>query len=283
MLDSVAYAVEPKIFRSVRACIVYDSESVKSSDMGSLEKIYTPINVRLLSAKKLDLELGSGSDYDVIGVLGQSALNASKSSLNDFTCLKVGFYPEGSQPARGSLGYLTASVACLGSRSLSELLRTTVYHFYESLTLPSLLNIDLADVESIAHGQGLSFNVTGDTTEGVISRLPAQCFLARSALLHFTCEKSVTLEEVYRISKRISVRKSQGPFIVADSNQAKLYKRIRLKMGLRVSREVRIPRISLTGILFGIKEESLQFLRQRPSIPVKFEKLTGETLAGPKE
>jgi hypothetical protein len=249
---SVYALEEQKIFRSVRAVIVYDKKSVNPKVLFSLENVYSPINVQMVPAERLDIELLNGRDYDVIGVLGQSALDTCRSSLLELSCLKIGFYPERTAPARGSLKYLTAAVTCLGGTTPAELLRSTVFHFYESLTLPSLFNIDLADVRSIARGSGLSFNVSGDTSEGVISRLPPQCFVAQSALLHFTCEKTVTLDEVYTISKRISARKNPGPFKVAgDTDKAKLYKRIRLKMGLRVSREEDIPRISLTGILFG--------------------------------
>ncbi|HYB04935.1 MAG TPA: hypothetical protein VED17_10750, partial [Nitrososphaerales archaeon] len=133
-----------------------------------------------------------------------------------------------------------------------------MFHFYESLTLPSLLNIDLADVGGIARGIGISFNVAGNSSDKVINHLPRQCYFARSALLHFTCEKDVTLEEVYRISKTISTRKTLGPFAteVPNPDQIKMYKRIRLKMGLRIAQDTykddHRPRISMTGILFGM-------------------------------
>jgi hypothetical protein len=246
---------ERKIFRAVRAGIVYDRSVLKPQEIISAENLYSPINVQLIPSDMLTPLLGSANDFDILGILGQPALDSSKNLLSEFNCLKIGFYSKREIFPRGALRYLTAAVSCLGPNSLVELLNTTVFHFYESLTLPSLLNIDLADVESIAHGIGLSFNISADSSEDVISRLPLECYLARSALLHFTCEKNVTLDEVYKVSKTISTRKNLGPFVSeAQGDQIKMYKRIRLKMGLRVSPGGRDgSRISLTAILFGIK------------------------------
>ena len=76
--------------------------------------------------------------------------------------------------------------------------------------------------------------------------------------MHFSCARNVTLEEVYRISKMISTRKAASPFAHNQTpDQIKMYKRIRLKMGLRIAQDSAegkiMPRISLTGILFGIR------------------------------
>jgi hypothetical protein len=256
--DSVVHSVEHKIFRSVRAAIVYDPSEFRSEQLTSVEKIYLPINVKLLSIEHLNGICGD--DYDVLGVLGQQALEKADSLLEGFTCLKIGFYSVSERPGRTGIRMrnLTAAITCLGSKSVLDSLETTVYHFYESLTLPSLLNIDLADVGSIAHGVGLSFNVVGDSSEELINRLPPQCYFARSALLHFTCIRDVTLEEVYKISKTISTRKTLGPFVteIPNPDQIKMYKRIRLKLGLRIHQNIenkdKLARISLTGILFGL-------------------------------
>jgi hypothetical protein len=254
--DSVIQAVERKIFRSVRAAIVYDPSSIRGADLSSAERLYRPINVALLTCE--DLATSSEDDFDVLGILGQTELEASSPILANFNCLKIGFHPAWESPAYStiSMKYLKAAISCLGSKTLIDSLRTTMFHFYESLTLPSLLNIDLADVGSIARGIGISFNESGKTSEDVINQLPPQCYFAKSALLHFTCQKDVTLEEVYSISRTISTRRSLGPFVSENPNvdQIKMYKRIRLKMGLRVAQERSGsgPRISLTGILFGI-------------------------------
>ena len=256
----IVQALERRIFRSVRAAIIYDRSTIKTAEIPRFEHLYNPINVELIPTEKF---ASSKRELDIIGILGQSALDLSNAFLSDFNCLKIGFYSietEMSERNR-SPKLLTAAITCLGSKSLADSLRTTVYHFYESLTLPSLLNIDLADVESIARGMGLSFNLTGDSSEDIIARLPSQSYVARSALLHFTCARNVTLEEVYRISKAISTRRFAGSFVSENpnGNQIKMYKRIRLKMGLRISpgREINgtNSRISLTGILFGLKSQ----------------------------
>jgi hypothetical protein len=237
--------------------MIYDRTSISSHDLSAFENLYAPINVELIPSELI----GSlrGENFDIIGLLGQSALDESRIFLEDFTCLKIGFYPANFQEhsPRSALRYLTAAITCLGSRSIKESLKTTIYHFFESLTLPSLLNIDLADVESIAHGTGVSFNKSGDSSEEIIHSLPPECYLARSALLHFTCERNVTLDEVYSISKTISTRRTIGPFVSDNDpkDQIKMYKRIRLKMGLRICKDAEKSgrRISLTGILFGIR------------------------------
>jgi len=249
--------LSPRIFRSVRAGIIYDRTDFNKSELDSIEKSYRRINVELIPSEKLEnLE----DDFGILGILGQRPLRSSGESIENFSCLKVGFHPDGGtlEPLRRSLRQVNAAIICLGSKTLLQSLSSTVYHFYESLTLPSLLNIDLADVESIAGGIGISFNEVGDSSEEIISHLPPECYLAKSALLHFSCEPNVTLEEVYRISKMISTRKAASPFVHNRTpDQIKIYKRIRLKMGLRIAQVSResniIPRISLTGILFGIR------------------------------
>ncbi len=259
--DSVIHPAERKIFRSTRAAIIYDPSEIRGEQLSSVVRLYRPINVELHPAE--DLAGASEDDFDILGILGQRTLERAVSFLDGFVCLKIGFYPVTEKPERSinARRHLTAAITCLGSKSLVDSLRTTMFHFYESLTMPSLLNIDLADVGSIARGIGISFNVIGDASEEVIYRLPPECYLARSALLHFTCEKDVTLEEVYKISKTISTRKSLSLFVseIPNPDQIKLYKRIKLKMGLRIIQETNgagsRPRISLTGILFGTNSQ----------------------------
>ena len=257
-VESHQYSADRRIFRSVRAGIIYDRSSINKTELPLIEGLYSPINVQLIPVEKFSSLIEV--DFDILGVLGQSALEKSKDLLVDFNCLRIGFYSADtvSSVPKSSLNYLTAVITCLGSRSLSDSVRNTIYHFYESLTLPSLLNIDLADVHSIARGVGISFNESGDSSAEIIGRLPVECYYAKSALLHFTCARDVTLDEVYRISKMISTRKSMEPFISENpGDQLKVYKRIRLKMGLRIAQNEilsrKLPRISLTGILFGIK------------------------------
>jgi hypothetical protein len=142
-----------------------------------------------------------------------------------------------------------------------------VFHFFESLVVPSLLNIDIADVRNIAKGIGLAFNEADDNAKDIISRLPASCLVARSALLHFSCTDEVKLREIYSISKSIAMK--QGIDLPEEelrthADARKLIRRVNVKMGIRIRETPRSEswsrspyiqksrRISLTAILFGI-------------------------------
>jgi len=251
-----------KIFRSIRAGIIYDSSDLGQESLQSVRKLYGKINVELIQSNRL-WEVQGYSDFGIIGVLGEKALDKSKGYLEDFPCLKIGFHTDNGSLTviRSSLKLLDAFIVCYGSRTVDKALGGIIFHFYGSLTLPSLLNIDLADVDSIASGIGISFNTTGEDSDQIISSLPREFFLAKSALLHFCCKKNVTLEEVYEISKAISIRQNINPYIVNSLiEEKKLYRRINIKMGLRIAEAgenqsktiaTETPRISLTAILFG--------------------------------
>ncbi|HYB05080.1 MAG TPA: hypothetical protein VED17_11505, partial [Nitrososphaerales archaeon] len=118
--DSVIHPSEHRIFRSVRAAIVYDRSEIWGSDLSSIESLYGPINVELLPVEVLARAFGD--DFDVLGVLGQKALEKCSSHLEDFTCLKIGFYSAGELPGHsmGSMRYLKASISCLGAKTLLE-------------------------------------------------------------------------------------------------------------------------------------------------------------------
>lgn len=246
-----------RIFRSVHAGLIYDKSALERVVLARSEKQFREINVELISSERVSL---LQNDFGILGFLGSEAAIQSSSFIENFDCLKIGFYPDNGDldSLRRSLKDLSAGIICRGVTSPTDALSTTVFHFYESLTLPSLLNIDLADVDSIAGGIGISFNIVGNSSENIIKRLPKESYIAKSALLHFSCLKNVTLEEVYKITKTISARKLAYlyPNYIAK-NEKKMYKRIKLKMGLRVvdeSQEKTIrSRISLTAILFGIK------------------------------
>lgn len=247
-----------RIFRSVHAGLIYDKPDLEKTELLSAEKQFREINVELISTDRVP-ELQD--DFGILGFLGNKALLKSRFYVEPFTCLKIGFYPDvgGLNSLRKALEHLGASIICHDAKTPGEALSTTVFHFYESLTLPSLLNIDLADVDSIADGIGISFNEVGDSSDEIIRKLPKESYVAKSALLHFSCVRDVTLEEVYKITKTISARKLAYlyPNSAATINAKKMYKRIKLKMGLRVadnlSQKTKTPRISLTAILFGIK------------------------------
>jgi hypothetical protein len=240
--------------------VVYRREELNAQSMQSVSQAFKDINVGLIASEKLSLD--SREDFGILGLLGDRALDGSLKYLEEFDCLKIGFFPEGSrlESIRRSLKHLNACIICHGARNPREALTKTVFYFYESLTLPSLLNIDLADVQSIAEGIGISFNVAGNSSKEIIAKLPKESFIARSALLHFSCKKNVTLEEVYKVSKAVSVKKT-APLYLPSSRRSqpdvrKVYKRINIKMGLRVAEDyyetAERPRISLTAILFGI-------------------------------
>ena len=106
--DSIIHPVERRIFRSVRAAIVYDRSEIYGSELSSVENLYRPINVELLSVE--DLAKVSADDFDVLGVIGQRALEGSSLFLEAFTCLKIGFYSAAERPEHslGSMGFLKA-------------------------------------------------------------------------------------------------------------------------------------------------------------------------------
>jgi len=272
-----------KIFRSIRAGLIYNKREFDDHSLSLVKKQFESINVEFIQSDRI-FAIERSQEFGILGVLGLVALDECKGHLDKFPCLKFGFYDNGSEldSIRKSLKLLSACVICLGSgNTTTRALTEAAFHFYESLTMPSLLNIDLADVEAIAEGIGISFNQTGNESDEIIDKLPKQSYVAKSALLHFSCKKDVTLEEVYDISRAISIRRefslSQVPTL---PNEKAVYKRINIKMGLRISTEdedeerselkkfpnnnkqiglgkpintiEKKPRISLTAILFGI-------------------------------
>lgn len=114
--------------------------------------------------------------------------------------------------------------------------------FYESLLVPSLLNIDISDVVNISKGIGLSFRIIGRTGEEIVRELPQRSYFAKSALLHFSCAEDVTLKEVYDVSK----------ILTRDNDDRSKVRKINVKIGLRISANAPKERIKLTAILFGI-------------------------------
>jgi hypothetical protein len=264
-LGTKAYSQPTRIFRSVRAGIVYKPDELGVRSVQAVLSNFANINVEFIDSGRL-FEHSGDNNFGIMGILGERALEDSRDFLNEIDCLKIGFYTEGNnlESIRKSLRHLNACILCHGFRKPQDALGNTIFHFYESLTLPSLLNIDLADVQSIAKGIGISFNVAGNSSREIVSKLPKESYVARSALLHFACKTNVTLEEVYRVSKAVSVKKTAAAAATLyarssykHSDVKKVYKRINIKMGLRVveglgSNENPSPRISLTAILFGI-------------------------------
>lgn len=240
-----------------------------------LQKLFSPLKINVLSISSLSTDEKRDPaeilQYDVVGLIGApgefSFLRSFRSKSDGPVILA--FTPKtqfGS--AKSYLKISNAVVLCEGP-SDQWLLETArvVFSFFESIVIPSLLNIDVADVRNIAKGIGLAFNEADDAPGNIISRLPASCLVARSALLHFSCTDEVKLREIYSISKTIALK--QGADLPEEELEThkdaiKLIRRVNVKMGIRI-REGRLPftwpqlspqkqssRISMTAILFGI-------------------------------
>jgi hypothetical protein len=243
-----AFETKSGFFRGIRAALAYHGQDYDSNQIEKLKSQFSKINVKLLDAKDLARE---EKNYDVLGFLCPSSHFSFEVEPGE--CLSIGFFSRHSF-AKPLLKNFDAGVICASGPSFDE----TVFHFFESLTLPSLLNIDLADLKAIARGIGISFNEEDDSAREVIKRLPRETLVAKTGLLHFTCRKDVTLDEVYSISKAISARQP-----LEDPGSEKVpaeFRRVNIKIGMRVLDDEEIAaggltarkRISLTAILFGI-------------------------------
>ena len=141
-----------------------------------------------------------------------------------------------------------------------------------------MLNVDVADVKRIAKGIGFAFNLSDDDHKKIIAMLPKDCFVARSAILHFSCKDDVRLREIYSIGKSIALKKglaSNDSQLTSHSDARKIIRKVNVKMGIRIigdNHEVEKEdcgnsaishnntqiafhnekRISMTAILFGI-------------------------------
>jgi cell division GTPase FtsZ len=232
-------------------------------------------------------DLVSSPDYDVVGLIGKAEefdfirkkgsgqrlrLRAGPSeseSQRESESIVLAFAPNTQfRDVKKYLKNADAIVFCDATgRNWVQELSKVIYHFFESLVVPSMLNIDLADVKHIAKGIGLAFNISDDSNNKIIARLPKSCLVARSALLHFSCDPDVRLKEVYSISKAIALKKGIANVdlqINTPAEAKKLIRKVNVKMGIRVrnaskrefssasSNVPEIKRISLTAILFGL-------------------------------
>lgn len=242
-----------KVLRPIRALLAYENDRLGKQVKTSLTKAFSAIGVNLASLDELE---PSEEEYDVWGLLYRGpSINASR-YFPTLDGLKVGFrYGRNLGTIRKQPhNRLDATIICHGSLTSESAMQNTVFHFFESLTLPSLLNIDLSDVRSIARGTGLSFHYEGDSTKSIIEKLPQEVYEAKSALLHFTCTRDVTLEELYSISKSVTLKHADRDSS-KNRREIDLYRRMNLKMGVRVVGSEEVPgrqRIGLTAILFGI-------------------------------
>jgi hypothetical protein len=294
--------------RPTRVAILHGSR-VSGSDLTdedihtALVRLFAPLNARVFSVEEMTQagisDLLTSQAYDVIGLIGEASefdfvvrrKNTSpsySSSPSSKTRLKasnveleiqresesiiLAFAPNlYFKDVKNYLKISDAVVFCeIGEKDWPLEIAKVVYHFFESLVIPSMLNIDLADVKRIAKGIGLAFNISEDSNRKIIARLPKSCLVARSALLHFSCDPDVHLKEVYSISKAVALKKGITDFdpqISTHADAKKLIRKVNVKMGIRIRGRNRAEfgeeitsssvlsdskRISLTAILFGL-------------------------------
>jgi hypothetical protein len=239
--------------RPVRVAIIYDDAKKDSITSLRLGQLQSKLGVNVVKRSALDF---CPDDYDVVGVFDADLKGESaERTLKRFEGLKIGFVsPSSFNLVKNQLKYLDASLVCGKQAAKASSAIDIVYYFFESLLVPSLFNIDLADVRAIAKGVGLSRHESGDSTKEIVSKLPAESYVAKSALLHFSCSRDVTLQEVYDVSRAISLKRPEE----REGDEKRDIRQFNVKMGLRFADEQDSPiqtsekRISLTAILFGL-------------------------------
>ncbi len=263
--------------RPNRVAILHGSKLLDQAENAHeyLQKLFSPLEINILPISSLtNREHQDPTEllqYDVIGLIGISRefLFIRSSLPKSERPVILAFAPKTQfDSAKNYLKISDAVVLCEAhSKKWLPEIANVVYHFFESLVIPSLLNIDIADVRNIAKGIGLAFNEADDKSSNIISRLPDSCLLARSALLHFSCADEVKLREIYSISKAIALKQGVDlPETELESHKdaVKLIRKINVKMGIRIREglaseiepcidpRAESKRISMTAILFGI-------------------------------
>jgi hypothetical protein len=151
--------------------------------------------------------------------------------------LRIRLVSENEPAKRNFLKNHDAVIACKTEASKGDLeIAHMAYQMLQAFSVPSLLNIDFADLKAIAKGVGFAFNLAADDPMEIISKLPSSCFEARSGLQHFSCSANVSLNEVYEISKTIARNRRK----IAQQNPGqyphspKYFRKMNLKMGMRI-------------------------------------------------
>ncbi|HZW55215.1 MAG TPA: hypothetical protein VFF30_02915 [Nitrososphaerales archaeon] len=277
--------------RPVRVALLYFASKAEGSEIDTLlEERFAILGIDAIAihpgVRDFDFGFGQKGNYDVVGITGSPSLPDLASAISSFEseseperCTTLTFLPESTSAkiAESFLRYVDSVVLCetaAGAASdCSPDLATlrvldVVYRFFESLIVPSLLNIDISDVRNISKGIGFSFYLALDDPNAMISKLPPSCAFAKSALLHFSCKEDVTLSEVYRVSRAIASRPSMNAertdeTQLSHSNAKKFFRKMNVKLGLRIEggedaeeeQSIRAEsdrRMNLTAILFGI-------------------------------
>lgn len=190
----------------------------------------------------------ANEEYDVIGLLEPKRSAELERWLRQKESLKISFVNSVGRIQASRLKNIEAAVICKSESNQSVSALKVIHSFFDSLLVPSLFNIDLADVRSIAKGIGISFTESGSSYHEILEKLPRECYVARSTLLHYSCTKDVTLNEIYEITKAISIKRPDG-------GRRENGRPPNVKMGLRVvdgSESQESKRIRLIAILFGV-------------------------------
>ncbi len=192
----------------------------------------SPLGVSVYSAGQVPEDL-----FDLVALTGDLSL-LGKRRLPEGWESVLAFQPSAKfREAKGILRKVDSVILCEDRETL------VVRQFFESLMVPSLLNIDLADVAAMARGIGLALRASGIDGKEVVSKLPERCYVAKAGLLHFSCSDDVTLREVYDISRRLA----------SDEVDQNKVRKVNVKIGLRIRPQSagEEERIRLTAILFG--------------------------------
>jgi hypothetical protein len=248
----------------------------------TLSQLFMPLNARVFSVLEMTQagisDLLTSQAYDVVGLIGEAQEfdvglgRKPGNSSGDSESIILAFAPSDFfKDVKSYLRVSDAVVFCdVTGKDWPHEIAKVVYHFFESLVIPSMLNIDLADVRHIAKGIGLAFTLSEDNNKKIIADLPKSCLVARSALLHFSCTPDVHLKEVYSISKAIALKKGIANLdfpINTHADAKRVFRKVNVKMGIRIRDWNRRDflgvgshypalterkRISLTAILFGL-------------------------------
>lgn len=257
--------------RPTRVAILHGSGHTERQVHAELEGRFRSIGANVFSSSEMTqagmYDLITSRAYDVVGLIGEprefdiplrggswsiakttstvsSVARGAAADEASGNSIILAFAPNSHfQDARAYLKIADAVVLCnVPEGNWVVKVSEVAYRFFESLVVPSMLNIDLADVKHIARGIGLALSLSDDNHRKIIERLPKTCLVARSALLHFSCDPDVRLREVYAISKAIALKKgisSSGgdPQINTHADAKKIIRKVNVKMGIRMISE----------------------------------------------
>lgn len=234
----------------------------------SLARLFSRIGVKVYSISDLGEsgldDLLSSLACDVVALIGEAKdFTRGTRSHEDSTPIILSFAPKDQiATAKEYLRIANALILCDSSnRNWLPEVSEVAYRFLESLTTPSMLNVDVADIKRIAKGIGLAVSISADSHERIVESLPSECLVSKSALLHFSCNEDVSLREVYSITKSITLKKglvAEELEISTHTEARRLIRKVNVKMGIRILNRIKFKgnpaenRINLTAIFFGL-------------------------------